>query len=422
MMARTHSIVERVVDSLKRSRNPRSSADLAREFLGVGVIDEARAKALLAPTLSQDPRLRVGERGWSLQERADAPSPTLDPPLESAFVALFAPREPAAAAACSGNGTTALLTVCAQGRAEADRFERRHGSRVPPLVVDLRTILRRWRGWQGPADPASLAAAAGCRHVVTDTPEGMAATVATTWGHLAQELAAEGIERWSELEILLGDRLEPADFEGKAFGPADMVSLPAAPGVYSFLDEDGHTLYVGQSGCLVARVASYFRGMPRDEKDREIRRRSFQLRTRAVECGPDAALLEAEWIANMAPSLNVRVTTRPGEPDEGILLAPRFTPGKSGRARGWIAFTLADGALRRRGGLLPGPLRAPRGAQSAVDALVSRAESGCDGSAATLLDRWRRAHPEAPFLRLAVDGGPEDLVTQLVQLAHAGPT
>ena len=42
--------------------------------------------------------------------------------------------------------------------------------------------------------------------------------------------------------------------------------IPKSPGVYKFLDEFGHPLYIGKAKLLNKRVASYFRKSSRSKK------------------------------------------------------------------------------------------------------------------------------------------------------------
>jgi len=84
--------------------------------------------------------------------------------------------------------------------------------------------------------------------------------------------------------------------------PAD---LPAAPGVYRFLDAAGTPIYIGKSVNLKRRVRSYFYGGgPGDERKRDMLRLSRGLGFR--RCGSDleAQLEEADGIATLRPPFN----------------------------------------------------------------------------------------------------------------------
>lgn len=81
--------------------------------------------------------------------------------------------------------------------------------------------------------------------------------------------------------------------------------LPAAPGVYRFLDAAGSPIYIGKSVNLKRRVRSYFYGGgPGDERKREMLRLARGLAFR--RCGSDleALLEEADGIATFRPPFN----------------------------------------------------------------------------------------------------------------------
>lgn len=81
--------------------------------------------------------------------------------------------------------------------------------------------------------------------------------------------------------------------------------LPAAPGVYRFLDAAGTPIYIGKSVNLKRRVRSYFYGGgPGDERKREMLRLAQGLAFR--RCGSDleAQLEEADGIAKLRPPFN----------------------------------------------------------------------------------------------------------------------
>lgn len=81
--------------------------------------------------------------------------------------------------------------------------------------------------------------------------------------------------------------------------------LPAAPGVYRFLDAAGTPIYIGKSVNLKRRVRSYFYGGgPGDERKQEMLRLAKGLAFR--RCGSDleAQLEEADGIATLRPPFN----------------------------------------------------------------------------------------------------------------------
>ncbi|MEN6525275.1 MAG: nucleotide excision repair endonuclease, partial [Candidatus Polarisedimenticolia bacterium] len=420
-------IAERIADELRRAGGPRSSADLARRFLGLGFVDEALADRLLSP-LREDPRFARGPDGWTLRDHG--PAYAAAPPLDAPFVALFAPRDVPVAASfpCQGGGearpeapsrggstiaaasppaddeetrpaapsrggstiaaaspsvddgeSAPRFVVAAGGAAEAQRAAERLGRTFPARVVDLAQVFRRLRGYRGPSDPLRLAEACNAPHLDDETPEARAAQAAAAWRTIAAELAAEGLADLGGLDRLLDAALEAGDWADRAFGPDDLAALPAGPGVYLFRDAARRALYVGQSSNLAVRVNSYFWGPPRDFKDRELRAKARTLTTRAVDTAPDALLLEARWIKSRRPALNTRLDVRGGAGEEGVLA---LRGPVSGRV---VFFVLRDGGLVGR--FAATPRRARAAARQAAAAL-------CGPSPETAPDREAAAPGE----------------------------
>ncbi|RMG45292.1 MAG: nucleotide excision repair endonuclease [Acidobacteria bacterium] len=406
------ALVDRIVASLADGP-PRSTADLAREFLRVGVLDEATAESLLGGLLAADPRLERLGTVWRVRGSA-----ARGLPLRAPFAAVVAPHGvPLAGFLARGPGKPAM-TVCAGGEAEAARFEERTGRKLPRPVLSLAEVARRLRGHRGRADPVAIAESLGCPHVEPVEGAGgpaadrLAAVVADAWAALVEELALEGVGDTLALHRMLEAALEPADFEGKAFGPSDLRCLPELPGAYRFLAADGTTIYVGQSANLRARVCSYFAGSPRDEKDRLLRAESFRLETRTVDSVPDALLAEAEWIRRFEPRLNVKRRALGPAPPDGVLVAP--APWRGGAA----LFSIAGGRLVRRRLLLPGPRRARRAAAEAVDAVLSPPPAPPRADrAARLLRTWMRLREDRRLIEPGRDGGREEMIGRVLQLS-----
>ncbi len=400
-------LVERIVRNLRAAPRPRSTCELAREFLGVADIDEQRAEELLGAVLVRDSRLVRGASGWCVRDGAAPSALRLDDPA----LAVFAPRRPVVAAFVARGAPSAapLFTIACGGESEVLRAEERLGRAFPRPVLDLGRVHRRLRGCKRGAGPVELAESTGTPHVEAESPDAFAAIAAAVGERLAADLSLEGVDDFAELERLLEQRLERADFSGKAFGPENLAELPAAPGVYLFADRRGRALYVGQSACLAARVASYFVGPPRDEKDRRLRAGAVRLVTRTVDSAPDALLLEARWIRRRRPELNTRVAVHGAADEDGILALEG--PGERGRL---VLFVLRRGGLRLRVAAAPGPRRRALAIARAVAALFGPVRRGAlDPDAAALLGSWRRTHPETLFLRPAVDGGPREIAGRL---------
>ncbi|MDH3284315.1 MAG: nucleotide excision repair endonuclease, partial [Acidobacteriota bacterium] len=321
--------------ALRKAAAPRSSADLAREFLGTGPLDERQAELVLGPVLAQHPRLVRTAHGWTVREQRSGRAEA-GPRLGDGFLAVFAPARTEIAVVQRGGppGGAPAYTVCAAGESEARRFELLTGECVAAPIVDLTEVARRLHGYRGPPDPVRIAERLACPHVESDDPEAVTGVIASAWERLADQLRLDGVETPTDLFRLLDDRLEAADFQGKEFGPGELRDLPEGPGVYAFVEGRGAQLYVGQSSTLGARVRSYFVGPPRDEKDREIRRGAVTLETRATDSAPDALIDEARWIRERRPRLNTKEAVSLDAVPDGIVIAPRLP-------RGSIAFTIA---------------------------------------------------------------------------------
>jgi DNA polymerase-3 subunit epsilon len=107
--------------------------------------------------------------------------------------------------------------------------------------------------------------------------------------------------------LTLGDLHEAVRARGRPnFGKIRLAdALPHAPGVYRFLDRDGHVLYVGKSKDLRTRVRSYFYGDGRKKIE------DLLTATTAVEgerCGSEleALVVEARRIREHEPRFNRR--------------------------------------------------------------------------------------------------------------------
>jgi hypothetical protein len=81
--------------------------------------------------------------------------------------------------------------------------------------------------------------------------------------------------------------------------------LPAAPGVYHFLDPAGTTIYIGKSVNLRRRVRGYFYGGgPGDDRKREMLRLARGLSFQPCGTDLEAQLEEAEGIGTLRPAFN----------------------------------------------------------------------------------------------------------------------
>lgn len=88
------ALLDQIVKRLQTGQSPRSSADLAKEFLGVGLLDETQADRLLVPILGADPRFVRTDLGWEAADRISS-IPETGLALDRPFIAVFAPANPA---------------------------------------------------------------------------------------------------------------------------------------------------------------------------------------------------------------------------------------------------------------------------------------------------------------------------------------
>ena len=423
------ALIERIAAALAARAAPRSSADLAREFLGLGIVDETVADKLLSPVLSTDPRFSHGPAGWTVSSapgggtRLGGETVGLDAP----FVAVFAPPgagvaawdEGPGSAGGAGPGATARYAVAPGGIAEVRRAAAITGRRLPERAVPLAAFARRLRGYRGAADPLRMAETLRVPHVEEETtPESHARLVAALWERWRDELALEEVASLDDLDALLEERLEAAEFRGKEFDFGTLAALPEGPGVYAFEDAAGKTLYVGQSSSLRARVGSYFAGPPRDAKDRAIRAGARRLATHSVDTPPDALILEARWIRRLAPALNTRRGAGFVPAPDGVLVVPAG-PGEG--VPDAVLFAVAGGALRERVALRAGPKRARTAAVRAAEAIfaawgdapaAARAE-------ASLVATWHRVRPELPLVTVERAGSASAAVELLLGAARS---
>lgn len=93
------------------------------------------------------------------------------------------------------------------------------------------------------------------------------------------------------------------DFSGSRVGREERLSAPDSPGVYEMLDSRGNVLYVGKSGNLKKRLASWFTGGLRGSAG-QVPARAHHLRWTVCPCGFTASMLEARMILRLDPPCN----------------------------------------------------------------------------------------------------------------------
>jgi hypothetical protein len=406
------AIVDRIVRDLSNSGATRSSADLAREHLGLGLIDEGIAERLLGPVLSADPRVRRAAAGWSAAGSGAGPADSGGIPLDAPHLVVAAPR--AAEGDCAevrvGSGEPRYAVVLG-GAEELAAYRQGRGVPAELQAVPLARVARRLRGYCGPADPVRIAEVLGAPHLEAEGLGGWTAAVADVWEHLRADLGAEGVEDLDGLDRLLAESAEPPDFAGKRLSAEQIRELPERPGVYVFRNASGRPLYVGQSGNLRARVWSYFVGPPRDDKDRFLRLEAHALTVRPADTGLDAWIDELQTIRRLRPRLNTRRRVGEEAPEDGWLLVP--DPARPGRA---VMFSLWEGRLSDRRVI---PATRGRRPAAVADALAGRgrlADRPVAAAAGRLARTWHRMHPTHPLLRLGIDGSRAQIAATV--LAH----
>lgn len=88
---------------------------------------------------------------------------------------------------------------------------------------------------------------------------------------------------------------------------AYLPSLPTAPGIYQYLDEEDRVIYVGKAKNLRKRVSSYFHKEQDNFKTRRLVQEIRNLRFTIVESEQDAFLLENSLIKQYQPRYNMNL-------------------------------------------------------------------------------------------------------------------
>lgn len=85
-----------------------------------------------------------------------------------------------------------------------------------------------------------------------------------------------------------------------------VAMLPLEPGVYQFIDSEGHVIYVGKAKSLRKRVSSYFvQSKEHSAKVRVMVRHIVEIRHIVVGSETDALLLENSLIKSLQPRYNI---------------------------------------------------------------------------------------------------------------------
>ena len=157
----------------------------------------------------------------------------------------------------------------------------------------------------------------------------------------------------------------PPDLSPYSFSEQELRDLPAAPGIYRFLDDRGRVIYGGNTKNLKSRVGSYFQpAARRTARVRAIlkRLRSFEAQTVASDL--EAELLEASLIAEHHPALNrqFEIHERPapyGPRLNLIVLLPDAAPGPDGNQTCTVHLLRGGRYVGRLPCVTPGTLLGP---------------------------------------------------------------
>ena len=90
--------------------------------------------------------------------------------------------------------------------------------------------------------------------------------------------------------------------------------IPKSPGVYKFLDEFGHPLYIGKAKLLNKRVASYFRKSSRSKKIEKLLAQAQYLDFALTNTELESLLHEQYLIKELKPKFNVQFKDDKGYP------------------------------------------------------------------------------------------------------------
>lgn len=135
--------------------------------------------------------------------------------------------------------------------------------------------------------------------------------------------------------------------------------LPAAPGVYQFLDESGRVLYVGTATNLRTRVRSYFTAAEKRRRMAEMVRIATRVHPIVVATALEAAVRELRLIAELTPPYNRRSRAPQREP--WIRLTQEPFPRAS----------IVRKVAREPGTAVLGPFRSRSAATAALEAIAS---------------------------------------------------
>lgn len=359
-LLRSNKTLRAIARCLREHPGGVAARTLAERFLRLEC-DEETARRLLDPTLRDLPGAvyRVGA-GWILEERPADPGEG----VWDDFVAVAAapPGRPGAPPRLAWVRFVDGRPLESAGPSTPSRL--RPAPAGAPVVVggdaEERRAVRAWLADRAEeAGPLlslrRLERAAGNPLRRRERPEeeseadpaARARQVGWALQALAPRMRSAGL-RVADLAAAGAARAAP-DPVPPGFDRSSLKSLPAAPGVYRFLDDSGTAYYVGKSRNLRARVRSYFGAAARrSARVRRLLERLGRVEFEPLETEADSLLEEQRSIRRDRPIGNLQLAVR--EANEDPLACGRWAvvaPGAGGRG-GCSLFVLVQGRLAAR--------------------------------------------------------------------------
>lgn len=327
-------LAEKAVRYLKDRQRPVASRRIVQDLLSTRSGSETDATALLENLFAGDPRLSYVDEGWVqtgensgqvLTAPGDEPARVLALLLgdrnnetgrwELRQVLMVRVRGDLTVSACGGD----LV-----GGAEADHLRQSILETLDQAVLvvhDPPGSLSQFETWLGApvGTPVSLRALARDRLGLraSHTLEDLAAHLKLSWRETGDPLdMAEVLDQ--SLQCLRQpqeslEALQEASSPDRTvirwsrlnFDREFLRSLPRSPGIYRFLGRNGELLYIGKSGNLHRRLASYFsHRSARSERVRSLLQDLYDIQVEPAGSDLEAMLQEAARIRSDNPSRN----------------------------------------------------------------------------------------------------------------------
>jgi len=328
-------VAERAVRYLATRSEPVNSRDLTWELLATRSGAEPAATRLLQTLFEDDPRLSYESAGWVRQslesESKTAPSALADPERVLTLlngelsnedhrwhlrqVLMVRVQGDEVVNACGGDLVHGM---------EADHL--RHSiletmEDAVMVVHDRPGAIRQFEEWLGApiGAPVSLRALATERIKVPSahTLEELAEELELSWRETGDPLdmtevvdqALDRLRRPGESLATLQGESNPGRYVPNwmmfNFDREFLRSIPASPGTYRFLNQEGNLLYIGKSKNLHRRIGSYFtHGAGRSGRVREIVRDLYDIKVEPAGSDLQAMLDEAAKIRADRPTRN----------------------------------------------------------------------------------------------------------------------